>query len=953
MNDDTGTGQRHALSPTQEKWAKAVADLLGIGLEKQTAAGGVYTTESLHRRYRERREKASAHEREAIEAEIARKETELGALAARLAEEELSGEAREALEEEHDELLTALGEDRATLGLVEKAERHLDAILAVEKDLDAALEELGEEIGALEDRLAGEGDLEAARAEAIRGLAEEDAARFRIEHDNVARLIEQAIRQSFPMVKLVPVPGGEPIEKSRTYTAIDRTEYAILHGMLQKAELTLLTDGIGPALAAVARAKRQLDTYRAARMGARLMPEIDTASTPVDSQLADVEACEARLLGKGYARAAGGFESRREALDGRVRAAMPASPEEIVEQFGAASVNLLEEARAAVATMEEIEAELATVRDFVKVFRANGDARYAEFAERRLGEFDRDRPLADCLADARALHERYEARRNRRVERHADLRGLDREALEERLGELRETYDSLFRHDGDEVKTIRDSKTRELKGAKRHRYRQLPREAIREFELMLQASEQLVATGSVDALAKAGAWLEDTGRAMDTVVDDPKVYVRIDEVISRHEKRLAKYAGKYPLYMVGRRAELHERVAGMRARENTAFAQELLAEARAFSAELDGFKEQVIALRGRKRALAKKADAVADILGTIGGLLEKEYSKRDVRFSGYHGEMADQLGQARDDIEKRQATTLDRAEATLLDIETRAERVLDLMRRDVATTPGSRRRWRRRKTDAEALREGELGELTAFLREAEDGQRRLEEREARHDAYTDLKKDLQSRIEAVRKTRKKHRLDPTDADLLEDRRGAIRAEIKASKDFPKGLADMQALETHVKALENATRDARAALDKSMTETARELATTLDALHAELDAFIDKVQAKGGADYDALGPEQQDRLAAYVAMLQRGLPRARAGEIARRAETVADREAEVAERKKARKAALAALRALAAHANAFPPLDHYGRNPFEASAALRSLRDVLGRLEIKLLTAIEA
>lgn len=946
MTNSVNSPGRTALTEKQEAWSRAVIKLLKLGLAKEGEAAdrrGVdpWNITSLHNRYSERYEQAMTVEKTEAEERLERNQRERNRLTLEIAEKKDTATQRELLELERqrDEIDEEIEEDKTALELMVSTKMRLDTIETVEGDLEGMLSGLGTEIGELEEALSEAFD---SRAEAIEALNPREAERFRFEYNAIANDIEQAIKTVFPMAKLIPGPEGTTITETRNYTAIDNTEYAILYGMLEKAELIFLTPGKGykDAMIELERTRRQLETFRAARMGSDVVTAPPSESTPLDSFLLEIEGRAALLRVKGYAHAADELMLQHGMLFTQIQRMAKTSPETVAPSFAASVQNLREHANNEVAAMQEIERELDKVELAVRTFRANEQTSYANRCQRKLEAFDRDRPLPACLIDAKALFERYERHARHGIDRKLEEASteeheISREALEEKLKEIRETYDSLFKHQKDgSVKMIIDSKTREEKGAKKNT--NLPREAIREFELMMMAAEQLLESGSVDALKKAEMWLAGTQTAMDNVKQNPRVYLQLQQVYDYLKNELNRIAKSYAMFAIGERGELMQELAECEKELKTVFQRELQNRMRDLRTDITEHKSNCVRLKGRQKALKKESKSVKGVLDQIGKELVawRKSGKTSIEYDGYWGDLRTELTDCNSKIERGQKTPMDEAQSELREIRVKAETVLGM--------------FIRMKSGA-VLEHAEQRKMMAFLREAKAGQQTHTESEAVHEEYSEYKIELKSDIKALVKLLKSLKMDPTDAEVLEQRRSSVRSEVKSNKNYPQGLKDLKEIRKDYARLKQEADDAQEIVDKSVVEIAEDVKRKIATFRREIGAFLDgTVKPAGGEDYDGVNT---GKLAGFVTMLDGAVPQAKVEDIVSKSRLVADSSLGDSERKLARRVALAAVRALMQVFDGFHAMAHYRANPFAASEAVGALRRVLPRLEIKLLTAI--
>ncbi|MEO1599503.1 MAG: hypothetical protein AAFU49_03375 [Pseudomonadota bacterium] len=944
MTSSVDTQGRQALTAQQEAWTDAVMKLLKLSGQKRKQMKKekgirIWSTDSLHNRYSEAYERSVIEDRTAAEKRLEDNEKELEDLRLEIIEKTKTAtqEELQELEERREELIEEIEEDKTALELMDSTKMRLDTLDEVEGDLSGQLDTLGEEITELQ-RIVDEAFPN--RQDAIDGLNTQEANRFRFEHDAIAKQIEDSLLRVFELKRIVPGPDNTTIEQVRNYTQINKTEYAILYGMLEKAELLFLApdSGLKEAMIELERTRRKLAEFVAARRGWTAVYSPTKESTPVDGFLRSIEGKAALLQTKGYAHAADQLLLQHSMLETQVQRQAKTDPSQIAPKFLASIQNLIEQADREYELMKEVEAELAKVEVAIRTFKANGKDGFAHRAQTQLESFDRDRPLSECLEDARSLVSRYEGLAGRDLdEQLEDETEINREQLESRLETLRETYDSLFKHEKDgSVKMIIDTQTRDEKGAKKYEYRKVPREAIREFELMMQGAEQLLESGSVDALKKAEMWLAGTQTAIDNVKRTPDLYSRLQYRYDALKNELNAVSKKYAQFGVGERAELMQELGECEKDLKTVFQAELESRLSNLESDVRRHRETCRKLKAQHKALTKEAKAIKGLLDDLGKLLVSETKKGNmpVEYDGYWGGMRAELKTIEGKIERGQKSTLNEAKTELPKLRTKAERMLQIFRRIIAGKDNDRK---------------DLLDFGAFMRDCRAGQKTHTESEAVHEEYTDFKKDLETDIKTLVKKLKKLKMDPSDAEVLEQRRSTVRTEIKGSKDYPHGLAEMRKIREDYNTLKREADLAQEMVDKSLVEVARDVQSKVRTFREEITGFLaDTVEPAGGDDYDDV---DTDKVSTFLTMLNTAVPDTKVNDLVSKSAIVADGEQSLDDRKLARRVALAALRALMQVFDGFPAMAHYRANPFGGSESVGTLKRVLPRLEIKLLTAL--
>ncbi|MGC1505273.1 MAG: hypothetical protein WA782_14180 [Sulfitobacter sp.] len=836
----------------------------------------------------------------------------------------------DALTLERDALLQEHNEDKADLAIVERVDAHVAQLRAVEGHLRDDLSNVRGEIRALE---------AAGPAVDPESLDQDLLAQFRQKHVMVQGNIEKARAE---VMKITSESDG----KTLSYAIINGTEYKILFGMLEQAILIVGTGDLAAAIDRVEKTQIQLNTFRTARTGATVLTPPVSEHGDLDGPMGEVETQISLLRGKGMPTAAEQFGFRLEALSAKIKQAVAANTPDLRKTFLKEVTDLGKETMEARSQALQVLQIWADARTDIATLRANGHRVRPERCQRklddciRLAEVQAHMPLV--LADARKVADYVRARLD--ISKEQDLRraNLDPAEMQQELAALDDRYNDFFKKNRKgEIATQKDTKSGNKKGKKKNS--KLPRGALEEIELRMLAAKQLVESDSVDALKTADEYLAGVSNFINAIETDPNVYVRLAEEFTRVEKKIAKTKKLFPLYQPGRLLDLKAELDALKANHLTRAQDAVTRDTDDLLERIVAFRAEMLELQTLKRALAKQADGVDKIIGSIGDRLKKDKSGF-VKFDGYYGPEVARMATIRDQIAERSPVSLKEAAAGLIEINGNLGWLLSLLKKQKA---------------GKDLDQTESEHVEGLVSVARSGQLDHDANEAKKKDFSKGISELTKIVDGAKEVLKNLKADPNEITGLEAERDGLEAETTKSGAYIDGLAKLEGLNSRAIQISDDARKASEILDTDLATAANNCARAVDLFAVKLGTFVEDIiepagETNGQNQLD-LPPFDAASIRGFFTKLQGSLQKVNIAEMSRQSARVADRSQTLSDRKKARKTALQELRKLMALFDSFAPMQHFRTHPFakgEASDRLVSARQALPRLEMRLLTAIK-
>lgn len=864
---------------------------------------------------------------DAIEARIATSTAELQTLRTDLKSATTDSE-RDAIEAEIAALDEQIAADRMELELCERIAQRIDRLEAVEGDLARDKAATMQKIADLQARLPQE-------AVNLDTLDAGRVAEFRKRHVEVQRRVDNARAEVMTLTHQTP-NGPE----DRKYAVVNSTEYKILFGMLEQSVLQLELGELDDAFDTVDAAADLLVTYRNARTGADpiakkpvLVPELDPYLEAARTRIDD--------LGKrGFDTAVDDLKTRHETLKDTLAKGVANGETDLAAVHGDVARTLQSDAEAALATCLEIEKLLAEARTDIATMRGNGHVHRPKRAEAKIAGYKPGDSMEVALERAGEI--RAYAADKLAETRKDDLRreGMSDKALREQCESLNARFDAFLktRKDGTR-KTRKDDETGDQKLVQKSS--KLPDEVVAEIELQLQAAEQLVASGSIDALRMAAGYFDGVEAFIGAIEKDPKIYLKIENTLDAIEKRIGKIEKSHGLYEPGQRLGLKAEVDELRKTCMARPQADVVEEIRDLSQRVDDFKAHVQTLRGRKRALAKTADERQKTLDNIGKLLadRKTTGADENPFDDYHGEYVNTLKTLRDKIAERSEKSLEEAKLLIVSMG-QLKGIEDALVRQAK---------------GEALPQHEMVAVYDFVADARQGQKEYDDNQAKKKEFNAKRSEVKKTIAKAIKRTEKLKGDPTELEALEGERTGLVAETKDSGKYIDGLAKMETLLTRANRLNEDAKAAAEILDTDLKQAAAACAKSVRSFRGHVQGFVKKVvepegKTDGGNQLDDPTFYDRARIEGLMDAIVKAMPDAMIDRLDSNAAVLSDKRASPKDRKLARKEALLAVRALMGVFDGFDPLAVFRTHPFKDTSidAHESARKALPRLEVRFL-----
>lgn len=813
------------------------------------------------------------------------------------------------LEQELHEAEEALAEQQAELDLFDRYTKRRDQVLAAEQNLPQELTDLGQSIEGLRDQVEkGAVDLST--------LDPAELARLRDFHSMVAGNVERARQEVMPLTRQTDT-GTETVHVA----VINGKEYQLLFGMLEEAILLLQLGKLDEARAKVQAASDKLVAFRNARTGADPISQREQIDPALDEPLMHAEGLIESLRKGGFGFNADARQTELDKLMTDVRADKNAGTPDFGQKHLGTAQALVTNLRQDVEAMHKVEKLLAEAAQDRQAMLANGHVHRPKRIQDRLNAFIPGPKAPDNVLAA------------------IEIRTYAAEKLKESLaGDLKDA-----KVDKGKLTTQHDDLSKRY-ARLAEQIRKLPPEVKSEIDLQILAAGQLLESQSVDALKEAERYLRSIDIFVGNIEKFPKVYEAFKERLAALDKAVKKIASDYPMYEIGQRSDLQLEVDLLVKGYMTRNQKDVLTDIEKLEGKAETFRKLCGELRGKKRVAFKMADALTKQLDEVGKTLTKSFSDGFVKFDGYHGSLRGELGTARAKVEKRTKEQIEEGTKDLTDLKIK----VDALVTNIAAY----------KKDKGKMKPADLQAVTGFLSDARNAQVDHDNNEAKKKEFEAANDTIKKDLEKAKKAYAKIKADPSDLDAIETERANLSKEMKTSHAYIDGLKRLKPLQDKVDKLSASAGLASEILDAGLGDAARtcvqKVAEFRNGLRTMFDGAIYKAaKTDKGNPFDD-GTYDAARVRAFLGSIVAAVPQKALDDLPKLAATVGDDKQAVGPRRDARKAALGHVRALMAVLDGFKPVAHLRVNPFDAdiTGALNAARQVLPRLEMRLLTAIK-
>ena len=909
-----------------KKWERAPVNLRGAGKLMKTPV----------KRFRE--DLAKARETvgaDAVERRIADAEAKRDTLQAALATTD-DEDARARIEEEIAGIGQQIAQARTEIDLAIRIEQRVQRLEDAEGNLGAEKRAVMAEIADLQASVAAAAGDDGAAALPDR-LDDARVGDFRKRHVEMQRRVDNARAEIMTFKKEGP-DGPE----ERKYAVVNNTEYKILMGMLEKSILQLQRGDLDPAFATLDEVEALLVTYRNARTGAdpiaqgRVLPsELGASFEVARSRIAELDKRGFKPAVQGLV---DGFDDLKRLVDQRL--------DDGAAEFSAeaqAARTLAEDSGAAMQVALQIEGLFDATRADIATMRGNGHVHRPRRAEQKVVDYDPGDSMDAALATARQV-------RDYAAEKLADTRAEDLKRANMSDADLRAELDRLNARFAKLVKTRSDgtvkTKTDDDTGQQNvvPESGKLPAGAAGEMQLQLQAAEQLIASGSIDALKMAAAHFEGVDNFIGAIEQDPAIYRTFAKRFDALDARLKKIRKSFDLYEPDGRLELEARVKDLRDGHLTRKQADIEEDIETLDAAITAYRARVVELRGRKRGLKKTADERGEVLKDIGKLLaNRKVAKGDTNpFDGYHGSYEKKLKAAYDKIAARSGKSLDDAAQMLVDMG-------DLH---------SLRAMMQQQERGEKLPPIQMDRVFEFVADARSGQEDHDKNQAQKKPFEAESKAVNKAVAKAIKATGKLKGDVSELEALENERAALDGETKESGDYVDGLARMTALNTRAGRFEKDAAAAAEILDTELDKAARACADSVREFRDHVAAFVPRVVAPagelegGGTQLDDPALYDRARIEGVMKSIADAMPDTMIAGLMAGVTGMMNKNAGHDARADARKEALMAVRALMKAFDGLESLAVFRTHPFKDNSigVLEGARKALPRLEVRILRA---
>lgn len=879
------------------------------------------------------------HEQAKIEAENAQNKWEQ--LAAKVEESKLAVEnlkkgdklkqAKAALAKLEVKAAEARVKYEAKFEVLTQRGQALQRIITVEARLDTLLDNIVDEIKELESR----------EIDPTKSATKDEIAAYQKSHDKVARSIGDARAETFTMRE---TDGDESID--RTYSIINKVEYKILFGMLEKAMLIFRIDGMKEAKAQLQSTVYKLNEFRSARTGK--VEKTDTKDRGLDTELANAGSNISYLRTRGYTDAADDLEETRQSLRSMIKKMSPSEPNKVHGNLGNTvkdfAEHCLEEMRAA-GKIAEIHAQIETK---IEGLRSLNQGKLAIGHETKLKGFDPGIGIKLSIYIAEDHLKLIEKDVN---DSRAKAMGESKLNLRDLRGEVnlrRDVYGQMFKHDkSGAIKTQKDRETQLPKNVKKDS--KIPREALDEIELRLGVADMLLACNSIETLKQVPGYMDSLRSFEDSVVGDSDKYSSIAKALSKANEKIQRMEQKYRQYEIGERMQLKDELDKLEGAYRAQSPAETQARAVALLSQATKLKEKVQKLNKSYEEIKHSAGKITESIDQLGDLLDgmvitelkgkniKGKKIKSVKLDGYYGKSTQELKDAQAIASKRDGKSLTEAKDLLkkLDAEITDRIRVAIKHREVGRgklDPGESKTWRDLKKDAV---EGQIHDI---------------EKKQDREKFNDKQKEVLKIIEKVADKYKKLKLNSAELDLIKQRIVMMTEEIAGSEEYVDGIERLEKLKTEVEGLKTEAASTAKISKMGVVDAAKDYCVKVEAF-AEFAGGLFKRIAKTATFKQSLSSEAGD-IKSFLEAVASVVSKDELKNLLGNAGRVADPDALDDEARKARETALMGIRAMKAALDTYGPVKHFRSQPFEpGNVSLGEASKALPRLEIKLLTAL--
>jgi hypothetical protein len=835
------------------------------------------------------------------------------------------------------------------LSTVERLEGSLKTVKALEDTLSDDLKATGKRLQELEERIDNTDKLPKIPVKGDKGY--EAAQQYIHFHDSVAQNIENYRQEVIPLT--TTDKNGIPV--TRNYAGVNSDEYRILFGMLEESRLLFKLGEVGEANTKVRETLERANEYRAARTGQVKPKSVETFGKGLDDELVVARGMLQTMRDLGYGAAADHYQGLHDKLVQNARTALNTAPEDLTGKLLNEATLLSAEIGKQLDYGRTAQTLLAEAMRNVESMRVNGHSDRPQRIVDMIGKLIPGADLMLMRGEAQTIFDKSRELLDRTKQRDLEKLKVDPEALKKDFDRASERFDKLFKHDDDgNVKTQKDTKTGLLKGIKKNK--DLPREALEELELRLQAAEQLLESDSVTALQIADTYVGNVNIFLDNIDQNPQWYAEFAEKMRIMKSYFNGVEKDFALYEVSKRADLKAEMEKLGKEYLTGSRYTVNEKYLALMQKMRDYETACKELRIEKNTLVGTANTIEKRLDEIGKVLKDKLTMSDPGlaegengFTGYHGRYRTDLEEARAKIEGRTAETLKQANTQLFKLYGEVTLMLDSIKRHA----------KMEKTGKGEVSSEDYVRAKELINDATNGQKSKNANEAAKGTYELAVAELEKQAEIVEANIKKLRADPSGIDALTDELDALKKEVKADANYLDALERMKEMSGRMARLLLDTSSSAEIVDATLGKAAELVVGHIAAFEAGVKEFYDKtivpaaVDDKGNSLIDDTAFKEKP-LKDFLASLVAALPQAALKELPGAAAIVADGGRGKSERKAARKTALAAVRATMAVLDGFKPVAHFRMHPFpnvNAITALNAARLGLPRLEMRLLTAI--
>ncbi len=728
------------------------------------------------------------------------------------------------------------------------------------------------------------------------------------------------------------------LAETKRYNGISKPEYTLLGTAILKCDALAERAEVDEAMAGLEETANLLDDLQKARKGVILVKQSAERNPEIVGPVSTARSSIAAIRSAGLITAADNLEVNLNTLirkfeGGKAGLSLGLTLAELIKP----SQEFAEQCQTAVAGLLAFKAAVAAMGKSIAELRHFGED------DRALG-FELDWTTRHQSVDV-AVETKRAQRRQEVIEttlglaREAALRdvNIDPKALNEQLDKIKQNVETMYKHSSDgERKTQKDAKSQQSKDIKKDS--DIPREALDEINMRLKMAGLLMQSNSVGAMERAGSFLADLETFQTEINGNSDSYQVMIDGIKDIRSDFNKLEKRYRPYLLDRRSELKIATDAFDKDYKKQAPDTNEAKLKELKEKADGILVDAKVLKVKRKEYDKKVVALGKGLESLG----KQYSKAKYDFlgqsvTGYYGQLTKDLSEANGLADKHDMDNLTDAliKVDLIKVELEKMRVIV---------------EKRLKGGRDGMTDEETADWRIVRADAVKGQKGHDEEVKQKKAFEEDRPKVEKRLEGVKKSFSSLKLDPSDVDVAILELESLVAQQKSQPDYVAAMKELVRLDQISKELEERAKNLEGFKAMPVDTAAKlcidEIATFRDLVRNFGDKVI-SVDPDAGTKYDLNG------LTGYLNLVDSAIPDAAVKDLEKQTKELATKLTLTSESREIREKALAAVRMIIGQIDSSAAIKHFRQQTFASDTSLDTALDALGRLQVKLLTALKS